>query len=665
MENEKIIVPEWKEYWPSLASATQEQKVFYDFWEREFEKGNFIDVEGNITYIYIYLYKVIPPYVENFLKTKNISPLLVYFEKIKKLCKDYNKIIWDLDSIIIDAYLYIKDFNSAWELGKKSNRPLQINDFINFKAKCSDISIDGHDLARLVRSDSKITKFGEEHKDEIVQSSNVFLDSFFEDHGINFIEYFIKKFDFENLTENDFKELKEFYPDEKKFQFWKNNYRKNRRKYPWIYAHYLFSGYSRAGIYIKCESVPSIISVAIGNEVKRILRESENILRKKNNLPKVGEGWINETALYYKIVELFPNQKIIQHAKLYWLSPQHIDIYFPDLNLGIEYQGAQHLRPVDFFGGEEAFKMQQQRDQKKIDLCKKNRCKLIHVFENYDIENLKLEIFKLVGSKSETNISENSPATFEKNISSETTEESIKNKDVVDIWKNSNNFYTKKNGILKIPKSYKITRNYFLPAIKEIEEKRIKIKNDFYSTRKESLPENESFLKFVSRKIKKRSKLLEETINQLNQLNHLWIGSTGRDENNVNLEEVKIHCNNVIGNLRKLSKEWEKCYLIETSEDMNKLREIVCEFYEIIFREIKNFVDTIDNIILSAENILVPKSNINNYLEIKFDFTEINKQYESEINRLNRSSKQGGKSCLFSMIFVFLPLAVLFFDLWV
>jgi hypothetical protein len=666
MENTKMIVPEWKEYWPNLASATKEQRLFYNFWEKEFEKGSLVDVNGNITYIYVYLYKAIPPRVENLLKTKDIGSFLEYFEQIKKYFKKYEKIIWDLDSLIIDAYIFVGNFDKAWELGKKSDRPLKVNDFLNFKAKCKDLSIDGQDLFRLVRSDSKITKFGEEHKDEIIQSCNVFLDSFLEIHGINFIEFFIKKFDFENLTENDFEAIKEFYHDEKKFRQWKSIYKKERRKYPWIYAHGLFGGYSGKSIHIKCESIPHIISCAIENEVKRILRESENILRNKNNLPKVGEGWINETVLYYKIVELFPNQKIIQHGKPHWLSPQHIDIYFPNINLGLEYQGAQHLRPVDFFGGEEAFKLQQQRDQKKVELCKKNRCRLIHVFEDYDIENIKSEIIKVVGNKSEINIQENLSIITEEGFANNATKKVTENDHAINIWKNGTNFYSKKDSVFKIPKTYKITRDYLLPKITEIEGERVKIKNDLYSTKKVLIFERDKFFKFISKKTTKRIKLSEEIISQLSQLNNLWVESTGRNENNVNLEEVKTHCKNISDNLKILSKEWEKCFIVETSHELNELKEITCDFYEIIFQGIDKFIDSMNNVILSAENISMPKGNISECLEIKFDFTEINKRYESEIYRLGFLKNQGNKSgCLVPIICVFLLLASLFFNIQV
>lgn len=38
----------------------------------------------------------------------------------------------------------------------------------------------------------------------------------------------------------------------------------------------------------------------------------------------------------------------------------------------IEFNGEQHYKPIEIFGGEEAFKNQQIRDQKKKDWCKKN-----------------------------------------------------------------------------------------------------------------------------------------------------------------------------------------------------------------------------------------------------------------------------------------------------
>lgn len=72
--------------------------------------------------------------------------------------------------------------------------------------------------------------------------------------------------------------------------------------------------------------------------------------------PKCGNNNISETILFNQIKEAFPDETVIQSAKLKWLKRQHLDIYFPTHKIGIEFHGAQHFRPIEYFGGEEAFK---------------------------------------------------------------------------------------------------------------------------------------------------------------------------------------------------------------------------------------------------------------------------------------------------------------------
>lgn len=51
----------------------------------------------------------------------------------------------------------------------------------------------------------------------------------------------------------------------------------------------------------------------------------------------------------------------------------------------IEYDGEQHFISVDFFGGEEKLKLQQQRDKNKNEWCKKNNIRLIRIpYTDYD-----------------------------------------------------------------------------------------------------------------------------------------------------------------------------------------------------------------------------------------------------------------------------------------
>ena len=56
---------------------------------------------------------------------------------------------------------------------------------------------------------------------------------------------------------------------------------------------------------------------------------------------------------------------------------QSIDIFIPSIFIGIEYQGVQHYKPIEHFGGEEHFRHQQENDRKKKELCSKNGVTLI------------------------------------------------------------------------------------------------------------------------------------------------------------------------------------------------------------------------------------------------------------------------------------------------
>lgn len=50
----------------------------------------------------------------------------------------------------------------------------------------------------------------------------------------------------------------------------------------------------------------------------------------------------------------------------------YFDFYLPEYNLCLEYDGRQHTQPVDKFGGEEEFKLTQERDQFKNKWCQDN-----------------------------------------------------------------------------------------------------------------------------------------------------------------------------------------------------------------------------------------------------------------------------------------------------
>lgn len=69
-------------------------------------------------------------------------------------------------------------------------------------------------------------------------------------------------------------------------------------------------------------------------------------------------------------------------------NPLRFDFYLPDYNICIEYNGEQHYKAIDWFGGLEKFEEQKRRDTIKKEYCKEKGIKLIEVAYNdeFDVE---------------------------------------------------------------------------------------------------------------------------------------------------------------------------------------------------------------------------------------------------------------------------------------
>ena len=130
--------------------------------------------------------------------------------------------------------------------------------------------------------------------------------------------------------------------------------------------------------------------------VANLSRDAENIVREDKGLPKIGEGWISETHLYYEIKQAFPEYKVLFHGRSDWLGKQHLDIYIPEISLALEYQGIQHSQPVEYFGGIETFKYRQKLDKKKYIKCKKMGIEIMYIEEGYNIVDVIRQITEYI-----------------------------------------------------------------------------------------------------------------------------------------------------------------------------------------------------------------------------------------------------------------------------
>lgn len=73
-------------------------------------------------------------------------------------------------------------------------------------------------------------------------------------------------------------------------------------------------------------------------------------------------------------------QHIVKNDNLFCFNERFlVDFYLPDYNTFIEFNGAQHYKPVKWFGGEEKFKQQQERDYALRQYCNEHKIKLIEI----------------------------------------------------------------------------------------------------------------------------------------------------------------------------------------------------------------------------------------------------------------------------------------------
>jgi len=94
----------------------------------------------------------------------------------------------------------------------------------------------------------------------------------------------------------------------------------------------------------------------------------------------------NEVRLFLENNNVeFEPQKTFEDCKNLNYLP--FDFYLPEYNMCIEYDGMQHFKPIQFFGGEKALKLTKDHDKIKSKYCKDNNIKLLRIKYNENVEN--------------------------------------------------------------------------------------------------------------------------------------------------------------------------------------------------------------------------------------------------------------------------------------
>lgn len=98
---------------------------------------------------------------------------------------------------------------------------------------------------------------------------------------------------------------------------------------------------------------------------------------------------ISEKLVFDAIKQYFPNT--IYQYRPQWLhgktSSQSLDIFIPDYNIGIEYQGIQHFSDISFFNRRTTYDVVKERDLRKYNKCKENNVTIFYISFEKQIPN--------------------------------------------------------------------------------------------------------------------------------------------------------------------------------------------------------------------------------------------------------------------------------------
>lgn len=136
-------------------------------------------------------------------------------------------------------------------------------------------------------------------------------------------------------------------------------------------------------LYCKDDGPPETYEAGRSQEWRRhsdaVTRLVEDQVRTAFGFPLKGAPLVSETILYLLVKGALPHLKIVRHFRHPKLSGLHFDIYVPEVEVAIEYQGEQHFSPFEHLGGTDQFYDTLQRDHKKASLCQEFGITLIQV----------------------------------------------------------------------------------------------------------------------------------------------------------------------------------------------------------------------------------------------------------------------------------------------
>ena len=370
-------------YFPSKGQMTRkEQRGFFKDLVSRLERGEYLDIESNISYVFVYLYEVIGrrlprtrrelPGVGNGTRAfvvevatdspESFSALSDHLIRIGELYADQAKVadychFWAYDCLLAqhkyDEYLEKTEPTTALGMGSSSQSNMRLN-----VQRWSGREADPIDVL-LTSGRNRSSSFIRQHEALYREKASHVVADFAAGRGGWF-----RLFDTWGCSKEE-------------------------------YGHYLFAGSTSLVPYPR--KIACYYSAQELDVVSELAREAENQARASLGVPGVGQGWISETELFLRVKAEFAETSVIQHGHPSWLGMQHFDVWMPHWRIAVEYQGRQHFEPVEYFGGAEAYERTVERDRRKAELARQEGVALLLVTDADDVEVLLERIRQIRG----------------------------------------------------------------------------------------------------------------------------------------------------------------------------------------------------------------------------------------------------------------------------
>ncbi|MBW2673645.1 MAG: hypothetical protein JRD89_09575 [Deltaproteobacteria bacterium] len=88
-----------------------------------------------------------------------------------------------------------------------------------------------------------------------------------------------------------------------------------------------------------------------------------------------GSAWKSERILFEMVQSYYPDT--VYQYRADWLGQKSLDMFIPSARIAFEYQGRQHYKSVEHFGGDAALKDAERRDASKAQACESEGIRLV------------------------------------------------------------------------------------------------------------------------------------------------------------------------------------------------------------------------------------------------------------------------------------------------